>query len=237
MGLFMRNLFAYSTLVSCLLIIGCVGPTHGPDKQFEGLATGAATGAGAGAITGAQLGAATTGPGALVGAGLGAAVGAIQGYVQDQHEESLLRLSADSRLEREISFAHEALNEHYKRRAELHPTRDIFPSDLFFRGDEVNVRRSAKPIIRELAKLNKDRTSWSRFVITSYVKSSDEESSYAHHLAESRAKNLGDLFVRYGIEPRRIVARGVLMSEAILHDPDDRKSRYNQAIELAPVDR
>ena len=233
----MRNLFAHSSILSVLLVLGCVGPTPGPDKQFEGLATGAVGGAGAGAVTGAQLGAATTGPGALVGAGLGAAVGAIHGYVQDKEEESLLRLSANTKREREISFAHEALHEHFKRRAELHPTRDIFPADLFFRGDEVNVRPSAKPIVRELAKLNKDRTSWSRFVITSYVKSSDEESSYAHHLAEARAKNLGDLFVSCGIEPRRVVARGVLMTDALLLDPDDRKSRYNQAIELAPIDR
>ena len=48
-------------------LLGCVGPTPGPDKQGEGLLFGAASGAGAGAVTGAQI-ASTTGPGIAIGA-------------------------------------------------------------------------------------------------------------------------------------------------------------------------
>ena len=110
----------------------------GPDKQAFGTLQGAATGAGAGAVTGFQIGA-PTGAGALVGAGFGAVAGGIQGIMQDQSEEQLLALSTQTRRERERAMVHEVLREQYARRLELHPTRDLFPADLFFSGDDVSL--------------------------------------------------------------------------------------------------
>ena len=220
-----------------IVLVGCTkGPTPGPDKQFESSLLGAATAAGAGAVTGAQF-AAGSGPGALVGAGVGFVAGGIHGAMEDMAEENMLQLAAQTKVEREVSIAHEILNDHYRRRIELHPTRDIYPADLFFLGDESLLRPEADALVREIAKLNKVRLPWSRLVVASYVKSVDKESEFAYRLAERRSREIGDSLVRAGIEPRRIEARGVLISAPVLIDPDDDPARYNQAVEIIPVDR
>ncbi|MCB0353772.1 MAG: hypothetical protein KDD64_09615 [Bdellovibrionales bacterium] len=231
-------------VVGVLLVGGCVGPQPGPDKQAEGMFRGAALGAGAGAVYGAQI-TAGTGPGAAAGAGLGAVAGAVRGFFQDQAEEDLLRLAASSQREREVAYAHEILAEHFRRRAELHPTRDIFPADLFFAGDEFTLRPGADALVREMVKLNKNRMPWSRLVIASYVKGDEPQSedlsvsskSYSYQLAFRRASALGNAFVKYGIEPRRIEGRVVIVDEPVVVDPNDRPDRFNQAVELIAADR
>jgi len=225
--------------VSCLTLFftACSSePVEGPDKQFGGMLSGAASGAGAGAITGFELGAGT-GPGAAVGAGIGAVAGGIHGMVQDSLEASLLKTSAGLSYERQVAIVHEILQDHYRRRVELHPTRDIYPADYFFEADEVKVRCGSKMLVEEIAKMNKKRFPWSRFVIAVYIKTQDEKSSYAQHLAEQRVRALGDAFVRAGIEPRRIQTRAVLMEAPILLDPYDSPARYNQAVEIIPIDK
>jgi outer membrane protein OmpA-like peptidoglycan-associated protein len=215
--------------------LGCA-PQPGPDKQGAGLFSGAATGAGAGAVTGFQMGAGT-GPGALVGAGVGAAAGAMQGFVKDQLEEDMLSLAAGTQKEREVAVAHEILVDHYRRRMELHPTRDIYPADLFFCGDSVRLRGSAEAVVREIARLNRSRYSWSRLVVAMYVKSKEVDSAFAQRLAQRRARAFGDELVRAGIDPRRIEARGVVVDAPVLLDPADDPDRYSQAVELIPADR
>ncbi len=170
-------------LIAFSLSACSTAPYPGPDKQGAGEIAGAATGAGAGAVTGFQLGVGT-GPGAFVGAGLGAVAGGIQGFANDQQEESLLALSAQTQGQREVAMVHEVLNDHYRRRMELHPTRDIFPADLFFDGDNVKLRPEARGLVKELAHMNKGRLSWSRLAVTSYVRASDGKSFFAKHLAE-----------------------------------------------------
>ncbi|RIL09524.1 MAG: hypothetical protein DCC75_06330 [Proteobacteria bacterium] len=209
---------------------------HGPDKQFAGSLQGAATGAGTGAVTGFQLGSGT-GPGAAVGAGLGAVVGGIQGMVSDQTEENLLALAAASQTERERLYAQEVLSEQFKRRMELHPTREIYPADLFFYGDESVLRPEGRAIVRELAQLNKERAPWSRLVVASYVKASDKESKYAKHLAGIRSRQVCVELVKAGIEPRRLEARAAILEAPLVIDPLDKSNRYNQAIELIAVDK
>lgn len=225
-----------SILVIKLLLIGCVGPTEGPDKQFQGELSGAALGAGAGAVTGFQVGA-STGPGALVGAGFGAAAGAIQGFIQDQTEEDLLALAAETNSAKQRAIAHEILSEHYKRRLELHPTRDIYPADLFFYADSVKLRRCAIPLLSEIARMNKERLSWSRVRVVVYNKSKEGDSSYASHLALKRSRAIVNQLARNGIEGRRLEAKGVIVEAPILVDPGDNPSRYSQAVEIVPLDR
>jgi len=228
--------FAILNLLSSFLLLGCVGPSPGPDKQFEGEVTGAATGAGAGAVTGLQVGAGT-GPGALVGAGLGAVAGGIQGAVQDTTEENLIALSQATSVERQRAIAHEILTDQYKRRLELHPTRDIYPADIFFYGDEVRIRPCAMAIINEIAAMNKQRMPWSRLQVAVYTKTVDKNSDYAQHLSQRRSRELGNKLVKAGIEPRRIETKAVVVDAPILIDPSDNPGRYNQAIELTPIDR
>lgn len=221
--------------LAILFAVGCA-PSPGPDKQFSGGLAGAATGAGAGAVTGFQLGAGA-GPGAAVGAGFGAVAGGIKGYFQDQNEENLLRLSAETRNEREIAMVHEILNDHYRRRMELHPARDIYPADLFFRGDEVKLRPSACRLVKEIARLNKDRMPWSRLAIATYSRANTDDSFFARHLAEGRSKELVEYFVKSGIEARRLETRSIVIDAPLLIDPADDPSRYNQAVEIIPLDR
>ena len=223
-----------------LASIGCGSPNTppipGPDKQGGGMLSGMVTGAGAGAVTGFQLSAAT-GPGAAVGAGFGAVAGSIQGAVQDSIEEENIRLAREISKERTIARVHQIVQDHYKRRIQLHPSRDIFPADLFFNGDESTLRPQAIALVKEIASLNKNRMSWSRLVIAAYVKSNDEDAEFPKTLAEKRAREIGDYFVRNGIEPRRIEARAVVIPAPLVIDPLDHPARYNQAIELIPLDR
>ena len=225
-------------LVPGLVIGGCspAPATLGPDKQFAGSLQGAATGAGAGAVTGFQVGA-LTGPAAAIGAGFGAVAGGIQGAIQDDTEMQMLELAAQTKEQREISWAQEILNDQYKRRLELHPSREIYPADLFFSGDSPKVRRGAEPVIRELARMNKQRLPWSRLVIASYVRSAGEGSPYSRELSEHRAREIINQLVHAGLEPRRLVARGVVVDAPVLIDPNDDPMRYNQAIEIIALDK
>ena len=228
----------YFVLLSVIISLSACStkPYPGPDKQGAGEISGAATGAGAGAVTGFQLGVGA-GPGAFVGAGLGAVAGGIQGFANDQQEENLLSLSAQTHRERETAMVHEVLNDHYRRRMELHPTRDIFPADLFFDGDNVRLRPEARALVKALAHMNKERLPWSRLAVTSYVRASDNKSFFAKHLAEKRAREICDYMIRGGLEPRRLVPRAVIIEAPVLIDPDDAPGRYNQAVELIPLDR
>lgn len=228
-----------ASVVCCcaLMLFGCSSdPVPGPDKQGGGELSGAITGAGAGAVTGFQLGAGT-GPGAIVGLGLGAVAGGIQGAAQDWYEEDMLALAAATSIERRRAIVHEILAEHYRRKAELHPTRDIFPADLFFYGDTVKLRPGADSLVYELARMNKERLPWSRLEVIAYARSNDPRSTYGRHLAEHRSKEICNYLIRGGLEPRRVIAKATLIDQPVLEDPVDVPGRYNQSIELVAVDR
>ena len=219
-------------------MVGCATKASpGPDKAVIGTFEGAATGAGAGAITGFQL-SSVTGPGVAVGAGFGAVAGGIQGLIQDKNEEHDLKLAAELKKERERAYVHAILEEHYKRRLELHPTRDIYPADLFFLGDQANLKKESHALVEEIARLNKERFPWSRLVIACYAKSIDPESEFTQTLCERRSRDIADNLVRGGLEPRRLVTRSVIIDSPLLVDPLDQDAgRYNQAIEIIPIDR
>ncbi len=233
------NRKSLSSLLTVLLVTGCspaTGPVEGPDKQFSGGLQGAITGAGAGAVTGFQM-TAGTGPAALVGAGFGAIAGGIQGASEDNAEEEMMRLSAGTTYQRERAHVQHILNEHYKRRLELHPTRDIFPADLFFEGDSLVLSRQGRALVREIGFLNEKRLPWSRLVVAVYIKSAEGENSYGEILAKKRAIQIGDALIKSGIEPRRIETRPTLMPAPVLIDPHDKPGRYNQAVEFLAADR
>lgn len=228
------DILAYIVLV--LLMYGCSAPMRGPDKQGIGVSEGSIMGATTGALYGAQV-LSVTGQGALVGAGIGAAAGAIQGMAFDSSEEARLRLSKDIAKELKRAKAQQILGKQYERRLEMHPTREIYPADIFFEGDGVDLTPVAKAIIEELARLHKDRMAWSRLEVRSYVKARDKESSYSKFLGLERAKAIANYLVNRGIEPRRISAKAVLIEDPILLDPFDNLYRYNQAVELIFLDR
>ncbi|MCB0345748.1 MAG: hypothetical protein KDD66_11570 [Bdellovibrionales bacterium] len=224
---------AFAMLTSCTP--ASPAPYPGPDKQAAGTIYGAMLGAGAGAVYGAQV-SAGAGPGAAVGAGFGAIYGMAAGIGIDALEEDQLRRDEELVEARERSWVQSILAEHYERRLELHPNRDIFPADLFFVGDEVRLRPDAKVLVQEIARLQKRRLPWSRLVIASYVTARDEDSDYAAFLNRNRADEIATEFVRAGIEPRRIKTRSMTIPEPILIDPHDSPQRYRQAIEIIPVD-
>jgi len=227
--------FIYSLAASGLL--ACTQqPVAGPDKTFASESTGTLEGAGAGAVVGFQVGAGA-GPGAIVGAGFGAVAGAIHGMAQDKSEEVDLQIKRDTKESRVRSLAQETLSDHYKRRMELHPTRDIFPADLFFNGDSVRMCPQGVALINEIARINKYRLPYSRLIVASYAKSTSADSLFAQYLTERRAREFANQLVRAGIEPRRVETRAVIIDQAVLVDPLDNPTRYNQAIELIPIDR
>lgn len=237
----------HSKIIGCFFLVlvvsnfsACVffstDPIPGPDKQSVGTWVGAATGAGAGAVTGAQL-SAGTGPGAWVGAAFGAVYGMFSGLGVDLLEENQITRELELEEQQRRAWAQEIFAEHFQRRLELHPSRDIFPADLFFEGDSSQLTPASSYLARELGTLTVARLPWSRIAIAAYTKTSDTESSYAQYLSKKRAEQIALEFVKAGVEPRRIVAQGIPVKEAILIDPDDNPSRYNQAIEIIPLDR
>lgn len=229
------------TVLFLSLCLGCSAanngePIPGPDKQSSAALQGAVTGAGAGAVTGFQV-TAGTGPGAIVGAGFGFISGAIQGASEDFAEEKMIELRQRATREERRAWAQKIIEEHFDKRLELHPTRDIFPADIFFSGDGAKLNNTGDALLETLAALNKNRAPWSRLVIATYVKSAGETNTFAEYLSKKRAIEIGDRLIKYGIEPRRIETRPVIISAPILIDPQDKPARYNQAVEIIAVDR
>jgi outer membrane protein OmpA-like peptidoglycan-associated protein len=226
-------------LAHCLFIAfglaHCAGPTPGPDKQFAEAAGGAISGAGAGAVTGFQVGAGT-GAGALVGASVGAVAGSIRGAIQDTEEESFVAFSKQTSAARARAWSQAVLQEQFNRRLELHPTRELYPADLFFEADESKLRKEAVPLVQEIARLSKKRMPWAKLVIASYVRAKEGD-EYPNTLARKRAISIFNQLVQAGLEPRRLEARAVLLDAPILLDPIDDPLRYSQAIEIIAVDR
>lgn len=229
-----------SVLVLGVMLAGCspfsLDPIPGPDKQFVGTVAGAGVGAGTGAVIGAQVGAGT-GPGAWVGAGFGAIYGMVSGLGMDMLEEDQLRRDEEEQRLRELAWVQEVLTEHYARRLELHPQRDIFPADWFFENDGSELKGSSVVLAHELGALTLKRMPWSRIVVASYVTTQDKDSHYAQYVTKRRAEQIANEFIRAGVEPRRVMIKGVAVDEPILIDPDDSPSRYRQAIEIIPLDR
>lgn len=219
-------------------LISCTQrPVPGPDKTFSGAATGAVEGAGAGAVMGFQMGVAT-GPGAAIGAGFGAAAGAIHGMVRDSLEETSMRNAYRIKQQQRRVMAQEILAAHYQRRMVIHPARDIYPADLFFNGDSASLSAQGVNIVGEIAKLNKNRLPYSRLVVASYSKSTAKSDNvYVRHLTNRRAREIVNELVKAGIEPRRLETRSVIVDAPVVIDPKDNPTRYNQAIELIPVDK
>jgi outer membrane protein OmpA-like peptidoglycan-associated protein len=229
-------------LVSSVSVSGLTGclpaqtePSPGPDKQSIGTWYGGAMGAGSGAVLGHNL-IAAAGPGAWVGLGLGAVFGMMSGLGQDLLEEDMIRRRELEQALREKAWVQEVLAEHYQRRLELHPNRDIFPADLFFDADKTELTAHSQVLVSEIARLSLNRMPWSRIMISSYAMSRDPKSPFAEYLTERRAKAIALQLVRCGIDPRRVVTQAVTTSEPILVDPYDSPGRYNQAIEIVPLD-
>ncbi|HMO02345.1 MAG TPA: hypothetical protein PKD37_06175 [Oligoflexia bacterium] len=232
----MSKLFTIFLAFSGLLIACAPTPHRGPDKTFESELSRAALAAGAGAVTGFHLGVGA-GPGAAVGAGLGAVAGAFHGFFRDRMEDRMALLMRETEHERRRAIAQEILSEQMKRRVEIHPTREIYPADIFFVGDSIKLRPEGKYVVAEMARLYKERLPWSRLVIAVYTKTLDEQSGYARFLAEGRCKEIILYLVKNGIEPHRLESRPMTIPAAVLVDPLDYPDRYNAAIEIIPVDR
>ncbi len=235
----MKRSFVLIVILLSLTVSACspfsADPIPGPDKQAVGTWKGVATGAGAGAAIGAQL-SAGTGPGILVGSGFGALFGMFSGLGIDLLEEDQLRRQDEQTHLRQVAWVQEVLSEHYTRRLELHPNRDIYPADWFFESDASKLKPESKVLVREIAYLTRRRMPWSRILVAAYNTSRDPNSSYANHLTNKRAEEIALLFVKYGIEPRRVLTKSVITTEPLLIDPYDSSSRYRQAIEIIPLD-
>ena len=220
-------------LVSGVLLSCSSKAISGPDKQGGGTWSAAAIGAGSGAVLGAQYGA---GGGAVLGAGFGAIIGMLQGVGIDLLEEERLLLDREETQLRNLSLTQEVLAEHYARRLELHPGRDIFPADLFFESDEVVIKKEAKPLVREIAALWRRRMPWSRILIAAYTTSENPKSKYGVFLSKRRAEAIVREFVRAGVQPRRLLARGEILREPVLIDSKDHPNRYYSAVEIVLLD-
>jgi len=217
--------------------VGCSSqPVPGPDKLGRDEGIGALEGAGAGMVVGAQVGAGT-GPGAAIGAGFGAIAGAIQGIMKDSMEETDMKTESEIKATRQRIVAQDVLAQHYEMRMQMHPGRDIYPADVFFRGDSYKMCPQGIAVVKEIARMNEFRLPYSRLIVASYAKSMSPDSAYVSHLTERRAREFVNQLVRAGVEPRRLETRAVVVDAPVLIDPRDNPTRYNQAIEIIAVDK
>lgn len=225
-----------TAFLACCSFFGCSSgrpPDPGPDQQARGILSGAAVGAGSGAVFGAQV-TAGAGPGAVVGAGLGAVFGAIQGAAGDLLEdEEIAQLREVERLKIQL-WVQEVLAEQYERRLRVHPGRDIYPAELFFDGDSKTLSCRNKLLTREIGRRLSGSMPWSRILVSSYMTSSEPNSSFAKRISDDRAQEIALQLVKSGIEPRRILTRGVVLSQPLVEDGV--RPPYRQAIEFLPVD-
>ena len=218
-------------------VIGCSSkPVPGPDKLGRDEGLGAIQGAGAGMVVGAQVGAGT-GPGAAIGAGFGAIAGAINGLVKDSLEDAEVKSEAELKATQSRIVAQDVLAQHYEMRMQMHPGRDIYPADIFFKGDSAKMCPQGVAVVKEIARMNEFRLPYSRIIVASYAKSSDPDSAYVSHLTERRSREFVNQLVRAGVEPRRLETRAVVVDAPVLIDPRDNPTRYNQAIEIIAVDK
>ena len=231
---------AFFLLIISTFFVGCspsvTEPIAGPDKQGSGMLSGAVMGAGSGAVSGAQLGSVGAGPGALVGAGFGAVFGMFSGIGRDIIEDDQHRRMVEQRELHSRAWAQAVLAEHYAKRLDVHPNRDIYPADLFFEGDSATLRPGADMILDELVVLTKQRMPWSRIVVASYVSTNDLNSSFAQHITEQRAERIALALVRGGMNPQRVLTQAMPITDILVADPYDNPNRYRQAIELIPLD-
>jgi outer membrane protein OmpA-like peptidoglycan-associated protein len=162
----------------------------------------------------------------------------IHGVVKDQHEEVEIDNARKLRDATHRTAAQEALSDHYNRRMALHPARDIYPADLFFSGDSAKMCPKGVGIVREIARLNRYRLPYSRLVVAAYAKSvGAPDTSYVQHLTDRRSREFVNQLIQAGLEPRRLETRSVIMEGPLVLDPKDDPTRYNQAIEIIPIDR
>ncbi len=226
-------LFLFTSLSGCSLFT--LEPIPGPDKQAVGTWGGIAAGAVSGAVIEKQLYGSVT-RGSFIGAAFGGIYGMFSGLGVDLLEEDQIRRSIELQRARELAWVQEVLAEHYVRRLELHPNRDIFPADWFFETDHSELMPQSVILAQEVGKLAQRRSPWSRLVVTAYVSTADKNSTYAQYLSKKRAQQIALEFVRAGVEPRRVMIESFLVDAPILIDPDDDPDRYRQAIEISAID-
>ena len=77
---------------------------------------------------------------------------------------------------------------------------------------------------------------WSRLVIAAYNTSTDPNSLYPRHITQKRAEAMALVFIKNGIDPRRIQTKSVVLNGPVLIDPYDNPARYNQAVEVIALD-
>lgn len=210
-------------------------PVPGPDKQAVGTYGGAAVGAVSGAVIEKQIYGSIT-EGAWIGAAFGAIYGLFSGLGVDLLEEDQIRRFQELQRAKEVAWVQQVLAEHYARRLELHPNRDIFPADWFFDSDHSDLKPEAVILAREIAHLAQKRAPWSRLVIAVYVSAPNPDSNYAQYLSKRRAEEIALQFVRAGVEPRRVLTEALTLKDPVLVDPDDHPDRYRQAIEIIAID-
>ncbi len=211
-------------------------PVTGPDKEIQGTVLGAGLGAGAGAAAAHTLTNAAGPEGALIGMGFGAFYGWLTGLSHDLIEENQLYRKDQEQVLKDVAWAQDLLTQHYQRRLELHPSRDIFPADWFFDGDSSELRPEAEILVNQIAHMTRKRMPWSRIVIASYSTSSSPDSEYSTFINKRRASSIARGFITSGVEPRRVFTKSITRPDPVLLDPYDDPFRYRQAIEIIPLD-
>jgi outer membrane protein OmpA-like peptidoglycan-associated protein len=163
--------------------------------------------------------------------------GGVRGAVQDAQEEEELRLARVVKQAERRSMAQHVIAEFYNKRLQWHPGRDLYPADVFFEEDKIVLSDNGKAVVDEFGIMNKERFPWSRFGVVVYVKSNQKDSSYAKYIADHRALGIANRLIRAGLEPRRVEAHGVAVSQEVFRDPDEIGQRYAQAVEFIPLDK
>ncbi len=180
---------------------------------------GAAYGTGAGAATGAAIGAVLGGgEGAWKGAAIGAAVGGLSGagigyYMDRQKKEMEEVLARQDRVERDGEMLRVALS-----------------SDVLFDSGSSHLKPGAEDKLREVASVL-GRYPRTRLEIVGHT---DNRGSAASNdtLSQRRANAVRDELVRDGVDPQRIITRGLGATRPVATNDTPEGRSQNRRVEI-----
>jgi outer membrane protein OmpA-like peptidoglycan-associated protein len=235
---------ALAAVAIVLPLVGCTPQTHnrGSSKisQIDGTVSKTVSGAISGGITGSQL-ASATGPGVAIGAALGGLAGGAIDLARNSQSQELDLAQSELATEEERARSQAIINSFLSRRLNEHSARALYPADLFFAFDGINLTSDGEALLKELSAIYLKSAPWSRLRVVVYMQEREHvavsQDSFALRSAELRARAIGDNLVKNGIEGRRVDARVARVETPLyLRGAGENPGRYSQAVEFIEVD-
>lgn len=193
------------------LLTACVTPNGDPNRQATGMLAGAAVGAALGAATGSG----NRVPEALLGAGVGAIAGGLIGEHMDR-QAAELRQQLGPQVDVQYSGGNEIVV--------------TMPQDILFQTDSATLRPDLRADLQVIAS-NLQRYPESTVFVTGHTDSTGS-AAYNQGLSERRADAVAGVLITSGVPSRRVVARGMGLSQPVASNDTAAGRAQNRRVEI-----